>query len=43
MSATAIVLMLVAIIVIWGGLTASIIHLVRSTPRGSAPTDTPET
>lgn len=42
MSGTAIALMLIAILVIWGGLAASITHLVRSTPRGSAPPDSTE-
>ena len=31
MTGAAITLMIIAIVVIWGGLTAAIIHLVRST------------
>ena len=34
MTGTAITLMVIAIVVIWGGLAAAIVHLVRSTRRG---------
>lgn len=33
MTGTAITLMLIAMVVIWGGLAAAIVNLVRSTPR----------
>lgn len=36
MTGTAITLMVIAIVVIWGGLATAIVHLVRSTRRDSA-------
>ena len=33
MTGTAITLMLIAMVVIWGGLAAAIVNLVRNTPR----------
>lgn len=41
MSATALIMMIVAMVVIWGGLGLAVVNLVRATPSSPSPIDEP--